>query len=58
MCSDELERLALALQMLAPNDANYWSRRHAIICALRDLAQRGEHGGRRWFRNDRPGGGD
>lgn len=53
--ADELERAVLALQMLAPNDANYFARRHSIICALRDIAEHSDKGGRRWFRNDRPG---
>jgi hypothetical protein len=53
--AEELERLALALQMLAPNDANYFARRHAIICGIRDLAAKGERGGRRWWASDKAG---
>lgn len=57
--ADELERLALAVQFLVPSRSDpehFHIAKSEIVHALRDLAQRSEHGGRRWFRNDRPRG--
>jgi hypothetical protein len=56
--SDELERIALAVQFLAPSHGDperFHVDKADIVHALRDLAQRSDKGGRRWFRNDRPG---
>jgi hypothetical protein len=56
--TEELERIALAVQFLAPSHGDperFHVDKADIVHALRDLAQRGEQGGRRWFRNDRPG---
>jgi hypothetical protein len=56
--SEELERLALAVQFLSVSHKDpeaFHIERSEIVNALRDLAQRSDKGGRRWFRNDRPG---
>lgn len=52
----ELERLALAVQFLSVSRKDpeaFHIERSEIVHALRGLAQRGEHGGRRWWRSDR-----
>jgi hypothetical protein len=53
----ELERLALAVQFLRVSHTNpeaFHEEKSEIVNALRDLAQRGGKGGRRWWRSDKP----
>jgi hypothetical protein len=56
--SAELERLALAVQFLAPSrhdPEKFHIDKSEIVNSLRDLAARNGSGGRRWWRSDRPG---
>lgn len=57
--TEELERLALAVQFLAPSHGDpeaFHIAKSEIVNALRDLAQRQRGGGKRWWRNDKAGG--
>ncbi|TWG94095.1 hypothetical protein L598_003900000040 [Mesorhizobium sp. J18] len=56
--AEELERLALAVQFLAPSRSDpekFHLEKSEIVNALRDLAQRGQQGGRRWWRSEKGG---
>ncbi len=58
MITEELERIALAVQFLRVSHTNpelFHEEKSEIVNALRDLAQRSEKGGRRWFRSDKAG---
>lgn len=59
MMTEELERLALAVQFLAPSHGDpeaFHIAKSEIVNALRDLAQRHRGGGKRWWRGDKAGG--
>jgi hypothetical protein len=56
--SAELERLAIAVQFLAPSrhdPEKFHIDKSEIVNSLRDLAARNGNGGRRWWQSDRPG---
>jgi len=59
--SAELERLALAVQFLAPcrhDPERFHIDKSEIVNSLRDLAARNGNGGRRWWRSDKAGAGE
>ena len=56
--TEELERLALAVQFLAPSHGDpeaFHIAKSEIVNALRDLAQRHRGGGKRWWRSEKAG---
>lgn len=56
--TEELERLALAVQFLAPAPGDpeaFHIAKSEIVNALRDLAQRHRGGGKRWWRSEKAG---
>lgn len=55
---EELERIALAVQFLSVSRKDpeaFHIERSEIVNALRDIAQRSDKGGRRWWRSDKAG---